>query len=138
MNALPLDHVGVAVSSIEEARPLFELLTGATCSEVEELDAHGVDVAFVGPVELLEPRGPDTPVGRFLARRGPGLHHVALRVPDASRALARLRAAGLEAVDAEPRPGARGHRVAFLHPRSTAGVLVELVERGGGRAPSAG
>jgi len=134
MNALPLDHVGVAVSSIEEARPIFELLTGATCSEVEELDAQGVDVAFVGSIELLEPRSPDTPVGRFLERRGPGLHHVALRVPDATSALDRLRAAGLEAVDDEPRPGARGHTVAFLHPRSTAGVLVELVERGGSSA----
>lgn len=128
VNAYPVDHVGVAVSSIDDARPLFELLTGATCSPVEELEAQGVDVAFVGSLELLEPRSPDTPVGRFLDRRGPGLHHVAFRVPDVAEALSRFRAQGLELVDEAPRPGARGHRVAFLHPRSTGGVLVELVE----------
>ena len=138
MNSYPLDHVGVAVSSIEEARPLFELLTGESCSPVEELDAQGVNVAFVGSIELLEPREADTPVGRFLERRGPGLHHVAFRVPDAARALDRLRASGLEAVDEVPRPGARGHTVAFLHPRSTAGVLVELVEHGPGASATAG
>lgn len=130
MDSLPLDHVGVAVASIEEAAPLFELITGHARSPVEEIESQGVNVAFVGPVELLEPRGPDTPVGRFLERRGPGLHHLAFRTADIRGQLERLREEGLELVDEEPRPGARGHLVAFLHPRSTAGVLMELVASG--------
>lgn len=128
MSPYPLDHVAVAVPSIEDSRPLFELLTGRTCSDVEEIESQGVDVAFVGRVELLEPRGPETPVGRFLERRGPGLHHVAFRVPDVARAVARFRDRGLRTVGDAPRVGARGHRVAFLHPDSVGGVLVELVE----------
>lgn len=130
MDSLPLDHVGVAVASIEEAAPLFELITGHARSPVEEIESQGVNVAFVGPVELLEPRGPDTAVGRFLQRRGPGLHHLAFRTADIRGQLERLREEGLELVDEEPRPGARGHLVAFLHPRSTAGVLMELVASG--------
>lgn len=130
MDSLPLDHVGVAVPSIEEAAPLFELITGHARSPVEEIDAQGVDVCFVGPVELLQPRAADTPVGRFLERRGPGLHHLAFRTTDIRGDLERLREEGVELVDTEPRPGARGHLVAFLHPRSTAGVLLELVEEG--------
>lgn len=130
MDSLPLDHVGVAVASIEEAAPLFELITGHARSPVEEIESQGVNVAFVGPVELLEPRGPDTPVGRFLEQRGPGLHHLAFRTADIRGQLERLREEGLELVDEEPRPGARGHLVAFLHPRSTAGVLMELVASG--------
>lgn len=128
MNSYSLDHVGVAVSSIDEARPLFELLTGDICSPTEEIESQGVAVAFVGSLELLEPRGAEGPVARFLERRGPGLHHVALRVPDIEAALSRFQAEGVRVVDETPRPGARGHRVAFLHPRSTGGVLVELVQ----------
>jgi methylmalonyl-CoA/ethylmalonyl-CoA epimerase len=124
----PLDHVGIATRSIEEAAPVFELLTGAPCSPVEELPGQDVNVAFVGRIELLEPRSPVGPVARFIERRGTGLHHVAFRVPDIAAALSRLRAEGLEPVDAEPRPGAGGHLVAFLHPRSAGGVLWELVE----------
>lgn len=118
----------MAVPSIREASSTFELLSRATCSPVEELPDQGVNVAFVGALELLEPRGPDTAVGRFLDRRGPGLHHVAYRVPSLPQALARLREEGVRLIDEEPRPGARGHRVAFLHPESAGGVLVELVE----------
>lgn len=125
---VPLDHVGVAVASIEDARPTFELLTGHRCSPVETLAEQGVDVAFVGPLELLEPLAPDTPVGRFLERRGPGLHHVAFQVGDLEAALSRFRSAGMRLVDEAPRPGARGHQVAFLHPGSTGGILVELVQ----------
>ena len=128
MNSYPLDHVAVAVRSIARIRPLYELLTGASGSPVETLAAQGVDVTFVGTVELLEPHGPETPVGRFLERRGPGLHHLAFRVPDLDGALARLRGEGFRLVDETPRPGARGHRVAFLHPESMGDVLVELVE----------
>jgi methylmalonyl-CoA/ethylmalonyl-CoA epimerase len=129
---LPMDHVGIAVASITRAMPVFELLTGAAGSPTERLDAQGVSVAFIGEagtrLELIEPATPDSTVARFLARRGPGLHHVALRVPDLRAALDRLVAAGIETIDREPRPGAGGHSVAFLHPRSTGGVLIELVE----------
>ena len=129
---LSLDHVAIAVESIAASQPIFESLLGAVGSPVERVDSQGVSVAFVGAgpgrLELIEPTGPDTPVGRFLARRGPGLHHVAYRVPDLEAALTRLAAEGVELIDRVPRTGAHGHRVAFLHPRSTGGVLIELVD----------
>jgi methylmalonyl-CoA epimerase len=129
---LPLDHVAIAVPSIAESQPLFELLTGGSGSRRERLPDQSVEVVFVGsgPVilELLEPTDPVCAVARFLAKRGPGLHHLAYRVPDLDAALARLSAAGVELIDSTPRRGARGHRVAFLHPRSCGGVLLELVE----------
>jgi methylmalonyl-CoA/ethylmalonyl-CoA epimerase len=131
MNHLSVDHVAVAVASLGEAVPLYELLTGSRSSPVEELPSQGVRVAFVGALELLEPLGPETPVGRFLASRGPGLHHVAYRTPDLVAELALLVEAGVELIDHAPRPGARGHRVAFLHPGSTGRVLIELVEISG-------
>jgi methylmalonyl-CoA epimerase len=127
MFTYPLDHVAVAVSSLEEACRLFQLLAGETCSPPETLASQGVRVSFAGSVELLEPLGPETTVGRFLRRRGPGLHHIAFKVPDLPGALAYLAENGVELIDPEPRPGARGHQVAFLNPRSTGGVLVELV-----------
>lgn len=129
MLGLVVDHVAVAVPSIGEARPLYERLSGASGSPVEELPSQGVRVAFVGQVELLEPLTPDSSVGRFLARRGSGLHHIAYRTEDLRSELDRLADAGFELIDTEPRPGAGGHLVAFLHPRSTGGVLVELVQR---------
>ena len=128
MLSYPLDHVAVAVTSLEEACHFFQLLAGDSCSPVEELPAQGVRVLFVGSIELLEPLGPDTPVGRFLQKRGQSLHHIAYRVPDLPETLSRLRAEGFELIDEAPRIGARGHKVAFLHPRSTGGILVELVE----------
>ena len=129
MTELPLDHVAVAVPSLAEAIPRHETVAGARATPIETLPSQGVRVAFVGDLELLEPIGPDTPVGRFLSRHGPGLHHVAYRTTDIERELKRLVAAGYEAIDPEPRIGARGHRVAFLHPRTTGKVLIELVER---------
>jgi methylmalonyl-CoA epimerase len=128
---LPLDHVAIAVPSLEEARRTYELLAGQPCSPPETVPEQGVRVAFCGAVELLEPLGEDTVVGRFLARRGPGLHHVAYRCADVQVELDRLLAAGVELVDAHPRRGARGDLVAFLHPRTTGSVLVELVQRAG-------
>jgi methylmalonyl-CoA epimerase len=128
---LPLDHVAIAVDCIADAQPIFEAITGATGSAVETVAAQQVNVTFIGHgsgrLELLEPTSPDSAVGRFLSRRGPGLHHIAYRVPDLDAALARLAAAGYDLIDQAPRPGAGGHRVAFLHPRSTGGVLIELV-----------
>jgi methylmalonyl-CoA epimerase len=129
MNGLVVDHIAVAVPSIEDARPLYERLSGATGSPVEEIPSQGVRVAFVGQVELLEPLTPESGVGRFLERRGPGFHHIAYRTPDIVAELARVAAAGFDLIDEEPRPGAGGHLVAFLHPRSTGKVLVELVQR---------
>ncbi len=129
MNGLPLDHVGVAVPSIQESAATFEPITGATCSTIEELPEHDVNVAFVGSIELIEPRSDTSPVARFLTRRGPGIHHVAYRVSDLRATLQDLNTRGFQLIDEEPRLGARGHLVAFVHPKSTGGTLIELVQR---------
>lgn len=126
---LALDHVAIAVPSIEDSCRLFELLSRAPCSPPETIESQGVRVAFCGSLEIMEPLGPDTTVGRFIERRGSGLHHVAYRCGDLQAELDRLAAGGIELIDTRPRRGARGHRVAFIHPRSTGGVLVELVQR---------
>jgi methylmalonyl-CoA epimerase len=128
VSRLPFDHVAVAVHSIEDSRAFYELLTGEACSPPETLETQGVRVAFVGHVELLEPLGAATTVGRFLERRGTGLHHIAYRTDDIVAELARLDAAGVPLIDERPRPGAKGHAVAFLHPSGTGGVLIELVQ----------
>jgi methylmalonyl-CoA epimerase len=129
---LPLDHVAIAVPSIPAALPLFELLAQTSGSRIERFESQKVDVAFVGSgasrIELLQPATPDSTVQKFLDKRGPGLHHIAYRVPDIETALQRLAAAGIRLIDEKPRAGAGGHRVAFLHPHSTQGVLIELVE----------
>lgn len=131
----PIDHVGIAVDSLEEARPLWSAVLGENAVEEEEVPDEGVRVAFFGEgsgrVELLEATGADTPVGRFLERRGPGLHHLCLRVPDLEAAVERAREAGAELLPPGIRRGAGGHRVAFLHPSSTGGVLLELSEASG-------
>jgi len=124
----PFDHVAIAVHSIEESGRLYELLTGEASSQPEVLESQGVRVTFTGSIELLEPLGPDTTVGRFLARRGPGLHHIAYRTDDLVAEMSRLDAAGLRLIDTEPHIGARGRLAAFVHPSSTGGVLVEFVE----------
>jgi methylmalonyl-CoA/ethylmalonyl-CoA epimerase len=127
-----LDHIAIAVPSISAVLPLFELIAGGPSSPVERVEAQHVDVAFVGSgatrIELIQPSSPDSTVQRFLDKRGTALHHVAYRVSDIDATLARLKAAGLRLIDEKARPGAGGHRVAFLHPQSTAGVLIELVE----------
>ena len=125
----PVDHVGVAVRSIDEAAPLFEKLTGERASPRRSLPEHGIDVCFVGAVELLEPHDPGGAVARFLEAGGSTLHHVAFRVEDVNAELGRLAAAGFRPIDRTPRPGAHGGLVAFLHPKGTGGALVELVER---------
>ena len=127
-----LDHVAIAVPSIAAALPHYETLLGAAGSPPERVDAQGVSVVFVGSgpgrIELLEPLHEESPVARFLAKRGPGLHHIAYRVPNLVAALEECRAQGLDLIDQEPRAGAHGHRIAFLHPRTLNGVLIELVE----------
>ena len=127
----PVDHVAIAVRSIDESAPLFENLTGERASRRQSLPEHGIDVCFIGAVELLEPHDPKGAVARFLQAGGSSLHHVAFRVENVRVELDRLVAAGFRAIDPVPRPGAHGSLVAFLHPKGTAGALVELVERAG-------
>lgn len=128
-----LHHVGIAVASLRRAEERY-LALGYRRKALGEVPAQGVRVLWLesdaggAALELLEPTGEETPVGRFLARRGEGLHHLAFAVPDLEAALSRYRAEGLPLVDREPRVGFGGHRVAFLHPRAFFGVLVELVE----------
>jgi methylmalonyl-CoA/ethylmalonyl-CoA epimerase len=123
-------HIGIAVESIEGALPFYRDVLGLTPTEAEEKDGARIVSLVFGPsdVELLEPRSPDSPIAKFLARRGPGIHHVCYRVPDLDAALAAAAAAGYQLVDEVPRIGAHGHRIAFLHPRTTAGILIELTE----------
>lgn len=129
---MEIDHVGIAVGSIAEAaRPYRTIAPGGT-SAPEVVEGQGVRVAFVevggSHLELLEPLGPETPLGRFLARRGPGLHHIALKVESVDRALREVEASGGRLIDRQARPGARGRRVGFAHPDAFGGVLVEFVE----------
>lgn len=132
MNERTIDHIGLAVASLDEALPVWESLVGTPGTGREFVESQGVEVVFVGRgpgrIELLAPTRPDSPVARFLERRGPGLHHVCYQVPDIAAALAALEGEGFQLIDRTARPGAHGHRVAFLHPKSTTGALVELVE----------
>jgi methylmalonyl-CoA epimerase len=127
-----IDHVGIAVEDIDAALALYRDTLGMPLVHRETVAEQGVDAALLdvgdGHVELLQPLGPETPVGKYLARRGPGLHHVAYRVADIDAALNDLAAAGLRLIDERPRTGIRGSRVAFLHPASTGGVLTEIVQ----------
>ena len=127
-----IDHVGIAVADLDAAIALHERTYGMPAAHRETLEEQGVEAVLfdVGEnhVELLRPLGDDTPVGRFLARRGPGLHHVAYQVDDIAAALARLRDDGVRLIDVVPRTGIRGSRVAFLHPEASGSVLTELVE----------
>jgi methylmalonyl-CoA/ethylmalonyl-CoA epimerase len=131
-----LDHVGIAVADLAAARAFYEDVLGLEVAHEEVIGDQGVhELLFrLGDafVQLVAPLGPDTPVGRFLARRGEGIHHVGYAVPDVAATLDELRAAGVEVVDAEPRVGSGGTTIAFVHPKSVRGVLVELVEEGTG------
>jgi methylmalonyl-CoA/ethylmalonyl-CoA epimerase len=132
-----IDHVGVAVEDLDAAISLYEGKLGMPLAHRETVEEQGVEAVLVDVgachVELLRPLGPETAVGRFLAKRGQGLHHVAYRVGDIDATLAQLKEAGIELIDAEPRTGIRRSRVAFVHPRATAGVLTEIVEPAEGR-----
>jgi methylmalonyl-CoA/ethylmalonyl-CoA epimerase len=127
-----IDHVGIAVEDIEAALALYRDSLGLPVVHRERVAEQGVDAALLevgeSHVELLEPLAPETAVGRFLARRGPGLHHVAYRVHDIDRTLSDLKNSGMNLIDETARVGIRGSRVAFVHPGSTGGVLTELVE----------
>jgi methylmalonyl-CoA/ethylmalonyl-CoA epimerase len=134
MAANGIHHLGLAVEDLDEAISTYGRLFGAELEERATQDEQGVEAASlrIGPghVELLSALGPDTPVGRFLLRRGPGMHHVAYEVDDLAGELARLEDEGAELIDTSPRPGLFGMQVAFVHPDSAHGVLSELVARG--------
>jgi methylmalonyl-CoA/ethylmalonyl-CoA epimerase len=127
-----IDHVGVAVESIDAALAVYRDALGMPLVHRETVEAQGVDAALLdvgdGHIELLEPLNPDSTVGKFLARRGPGLHHLAYRVTSIEETLQALSAAGVRLIDERPRAGIRGSQVAFLHPSATGGVLTELVQ----------
>jgi len=129
MNA-SVAHVGIAVTSITEALAFYRDILGLIPGRPETADGATIVSLHFGPVdiELLQPSDPKSPVAKFLAKRGPGIHHVCYRVPDLDRALARCRAAGYRLVDETPRHGAGGRRIAFVHPKATAGILLELTE----------
>src|SRR6476620_1194110 len=131
-----IDHIGVAVEDLDAALALYERDLSIELVHRETVTEQGVEAVLLdvgeNHVELLAPLGADTPVGKFLAKQGPGLHHVAYQVTDIEAALARCRDAGLRLIDEQPRTGIRGSRVAFLHPRATGGVLTEIVQPAAG------
>jgi methylmalonyl-CoA epimerase len=124
-------HVAFAVADLDEALETYQRLFGARIELRGRMDDQGVEAAYLrigdGRVELVSALGEDTPVGRFLAKRGPGMHHVAYEVADVAAALRSLVSEGVEVIDAEPRPGLGGHEVSFVHPDSVHGVLVEVI-----------
>lgn len=128
-----IDHLGVACPDIEAALPMWADVHGLECKHVEEVKEQKVKTAFLpvgeSRIELLEPTEPDSPVGKFLEKRGPGIHHVAYRVDDIEAELARLKAQGVRLIDESPRVGAGGALIAFIHPKETGGVLTELCQR---------
>jgi methylmalonyl-CoA epimerase len=129
---MTLDHLGIAVSSLREAVGFYENVLGLKVSAYETIPPEQTRVAMIPlgdtRIELLEATSPDSPIARFLAKRGPGLHHICLRVPDLAAAVVRLRERGARILTDPPGVGAGGHRYVFVHPSSAGGVLLELVE----------
>jgi methylmalonyl-CoA/ethylmalonyl-CoA epimerase len=127
-----IDHIGVATDDLDAAVALYEGTLGMPVAHRETVESQGVEAVLLdigeGHVELLRPLGSDTPIGKYLDNKGPGLHHVAYAVDDIEDVLGKLKEAGIEMIDSEPRVGIRQSRVAFVHPRSTGGVLTEIVE----------
>jgi methylmalonyl-CoA/ethylmalonyl-CoA epimerase len=127
-----IDHIGVATEDLEGSLELYEKTFSMPLVHRETVESQGVEAALLdvgdGHVELLRPLGPDTPVGKYLDKRGPGLHHVAYAVDDIGAVLGELKEAGVELIDQQPRQGIRNSQVAFLHPKATGGVLTELVQ----------
>jgi len=134
MAARSVHHIGIAADDLDVAIALYDALFGGSVEHRERVEEQGVEAASLrvgsSRVELLAPLGPETPVGKFLAKRGPGMHHVAFEVEDVAAELARLRADGVQLIDEQPRRGLFGLEVAFVHPESTGGVLAEFVGNG--------
>lgn len=133
MKVLKVDHIGIAINSIDEVKQLYHDLLGLDHAGSETVEEQKVTTAFfpVGDteVELLESTAPDGPVAKFIEKKGQGVHHIAFRVDNVAQALAELKEKGIKLIDQKPRKGAGGAKIAFLHPKSTHGVLVELCER---------
>lgn len=133
MKILKIDHLGVAIESIAEGEKFWTDALGIACEGSELVEEQGVATAFfpVGEseVELLEPTGNDSPVAKFLDKKGAGIHHIAFRVENIETALSELKQKGVKLIDEVPRQGAGGAKIAFIHPRSTSGILIELCER---------
>jgi methylmalonyl-CoA/ethylmalonyl-CoA epimerase len=129
---MKIDHIGIATNGIDDAARFYLESLGLQIEHVEEVASQKVRVAMLplgeSRVELLEPTSDDSPISKFLAKRGPGIHHIAVRVEDIRASLAELKEKGARLIDEQPRPGAGGCLVAFIHPSSTGGVLLELVE----------
>ncbi len=130
---MKIDHIGIATNGIDESASVYCQALGLTVGELEEVPSQKVRVAMLpvgeSRIELLEATSEDSPISKFLAKRGPGIHHIAFGVDDIRAALADLKAQGTRLIDEAPRPGSGGCLVAFIHPSSTGGVLIELVER---------
>ena len=130
-----LDHIGIAVADIDQALAFYRDALGLEIEAPEDVASQRVRARFIpigdSALELLEATADDSPIGKYITKRGPGLHHITLRVPDIAVALARLKARGVRLIDEAPRAGAHGSLVAFIHPASAHGVLVELKENGG-------
>lgn len=128
-----IDHIGIAVSNLEEALKFYTEALGLNVGDIEEVEEQKVKVAFlrVGEtkIELLQSTDPDGPVGKFIARNGPGLHHIAYRVNDIESVLEKLKNDGVRLIDEQPRIGAGGAKIAFIHPRSSQGALTEICQR---------
>lgn len=144
MAILCVDQVSVAVNALDDASRIYERILGLKASHDETVAEQGVTTRFfpVGHsdsvVEALLPTGPDTPVGKFLTKRGPGVHHIAFRTDDLDAELARLKGLGVQLIDQTPRRGAEGKRIAFIHPKETGGVLIELCEAAEGHKAAKG
>jgi methylmalonyl-CoA epimerase len=131
---MKIEHIGIAVKSLAAAVKVYEQAIGLKVAGYDEVDEQGVRVAMLeigeSRIELLEPTRPDSPIEKFMNKRGEGIHHIAVRVDDIEESLRQLKAAGIRLIDEEPKRGAHNTRVAFIHPASTHGVLMELVEHG--------
>ena len=131
---MKIDHIGIAVRALGEATKSYEENFGLKISSMDQVDEQGVRLAMLdigeSRLELLEPTRPDSPIGKFLSKRGEGLHHIAIQVENLELVLTRLKGAGVRLIDEKPRNGAHNTKVAFIHPSSTHGVLMELVQHG--------
>ena len=127
-----IEHLGIAVKSIDDSLKTFEVLLGITCYKIEEVQSEGVKTAFIqigeSKIELLEATNPDSPIANYLEKKGPGIHHIAFDVEDIEHEIERLSAAGFTLIHSSPKDGADNKLIAFLHPKSTESILVELCQ----------